>query len=255
MGTILTDVDAWLIAVLFGLAMVASWEIGQWHGRRRSSEERASPPTRLGDAVLAMLGLLLAFSFSLAFTLHEGRRQMAVIDSNAVADFATTASLVKEPLRSQLLDAIREYVEHRLAIATGGHSEEQLRQRLDEIQDRHNRMQGLVGAAVDAGSPVTVPLVNTLNALTSSNASRIAAVRNRLPAPIVLMLLLSALVAIGMVGNLEGIAGRRHVLATLGFITLVSMVVWVTLDLNQPQRGFITVSQESMRQVLSGLGK
>jgi hypothetical protein len=33
------------------------------------------------------------------------------------------------------------------------------------------------------------------------------------------------------------------------------MVVWVTLDLNQPERGFIRVSQEPLQRLLSGMGK
>jgi hypothetical protein len=39
------------------------------------------------------------------------------------------------------------------------------------------------------------------------------------------------------------------------FVALVSMVVWVTLDLNQPQRGLITVSQEPLERLLSGMGR
>jgi hypothetical protein len=31
------------------------------------------------------------------------------------------------------------------------------------------------------------------------------------------------------------------------------MVVWVTLDLNQPHRGWITVSQKPMQRLLSGM--
>jgi hypothetical protein len=42
-------------------------------------------------------------------------------------------------------------------------------------------------------------------------------------------------------------------MAAVGFTILVSLVVWVTLDLNQPQRGWITVSQEPLEQLLKGM--
>ena len=40
-----------------------------------------------------------------------------------------------------------------------------------------------------------------------------------------------------------------------GFVVLVGLVVWVTLDLNQPHRGVITVSQEPLQRLLEGMGK
>ena len=43
----------------------------------------------------------------------------------------------------------------------------------------HNRMQALVGEAVDGQTPVVVPLVNTLNGVTSSHAARLAALLDR----------------------------------------------------------------------------
>jgi len=48
------------------------------------------------DASLAVLGLLLAFTFSTALVKHDQRRLMVVADSNAIGDFYTCASLLKE---------------------------------------------------------------------------------------------------------------------------------------------------------------
>jgi hypothetical protein len=41
----------------------------------------------------------------------------------------------------------------------------------------------------------------------------------------------------------------------MGFAVLVCMVVWVTLDLNQPDRGWIAVSQEPLQRLLKGIEK
>jgi hypothetical protein len=56
-------------------------------------------------------------------------------------------------------------------------------------------------------------------------------------------------------GLQQGASGEWHIGATSGFIVLVCLVVWVTLDLNQPSRGSITVSQEPLQRLLAGMGK
>ena len=79
--------------------------------------------------------------------------------------------------------------------------------------------------------------------------------RDRLPESIVLLLLLAAIVSVAEVGRHQGTIGEYRHGATIGFIVLVAMVVWVTLDLNQPNRGFITVSQEPLQRLLSSMEK
>ena len=64
-----------------------------------------------------------------------------------------------------------------------------------------------------------------------------------------------ALVATLLVGREEGVSGRTHVLGAAGFIFIVSFTIYVTLDLNQPGRGRITVSQRLIERLLSSMPK
>jgi hypothetical protein len=201
------------------------------------------------------LGLLLTFTFSISLAPHEQRRQMVVTDSNGIGDFYTTASLLKEPVRGKLQTAVRRYVEHRVALPKSVVDEASLQRSLDEVREMHQQMQDLVQEAIDGGTPVVVALVNTLNALTSSHAARLAALRDRLPAGVVLMLVVAAILCMIVIGWQQGATSEKHPAAALGFTVLVCMVVWVTLDLNQPQRGWITVSQEPLQQLLKGMQK
>jgi hypothetical protein len=255
MSAFLTEVDSWVTAAVLAAAMLAAWGLGWWRGRRVSKTDREAASGKFNDASLALLGLLLAFTFSMALAKHDQRRQMVVTDSNAIGDFYTCVSLLKEPVRTRLQSMLREYVQHRLALATEPLDDIIYQRKLEATREMHNRIQALVGEAVDAGTPLAIPLVNTLNELTSSHASRIAALRDRLPPSIMLLLFLAALLPLVLVGRHQGEFGEGGLLGTVGFIVLVSMVVWVTLDLNQPHRGWITVSQEPMRQLLSGMGQ
>jgi hypothetical protein len=235
--------------------MLAGWAAGWWAGRRLSRQAPEAPASKFNDAILALLGLLLAFTFSMSLVKHEQRRQLVVTDSNAIGDFYTCASLLKGQVRKNLRDLVYRYVKHRLSLGQSSPDEATLQRMLDEVREVHREMEAFVGEAVNGGTPVVVPLVNTLNALTSSHAARVAAGRDRLPPSIVLLLFLAAVVSMVLMGRQQGAANERRLAATVGFVVLVCMVVWVTLDLNQPRRGWITVSQEPLQRLLAGMEK
>ena len=255
MSFILTEVDAWVTATLLAVAMVVGWGAGWSRGRALRAAKGDLSASKFNDAVLALLGLLLAFTFSMSLSRHEQRRQMVATDSNAIGDFHTSVSLLNEPVRGKLRAVLRQYVEHRLSMAQITTNDASLQRKLDEVREMHSQMQALVKEAVDGGTPVVVPLVNTLNELTSSHASRLSAVRDRVPPSVVLLLVIAAMITMALMGWQQGATGEKHPGATVGFIVLVCMVVWVTLDLNQPHRGWITVSQEPMQQLLKGMEK
>jgi hypothetical protein len=241
------------VAVLLAVAMLAAWSAGWCRGRPRSGEKCEEEPSKFNDAVLALLGLLLAFTFSMSLARHEQRRQLVVIDSNAIGDFATVVSLLNDPVRGKLQGLVRRYVEHRLSMPQIGGNEALLQQKLAETRQTHAEMTVLVKKAIDEGTPVVVPLANTLNELTSAHASRLNALRDRLPPSVVLLLVLAAIIAMVLLGWQQGMSREWHPAAAIGFTALVCLVLWVTLDLNQPQRGLIKVSQEPLEQLLKGM--
>lgn len=250
---LLTSVSPWVPACLLGATMLAGWTAGWCWGRRYG--KAFEPSQKLNDASLALLGLLLGFTFSMSLGKYEQRRQMVISDSNAIGDFYTCAGLLRSPEREQLQKVIRSYAENRLAMTKQTLDRETLESRLAESQQQHEEMQAQVDAAITRGTPVVVPLVNTLNNLTSSHGARLAAFQDRLPPSIILVLGFAAVLSMVMAGTIEGSTGERHAGSTLAFIMLVSLVVWVIVDLNQPGAGSITVSQEPMRRVLEGMGK
>jgi hypothetical protein len=206
-------------------------------------------PSRLDAAALATLGLLLAFTFSLALEQHNQRRLRAVEDANAIGNFYASAGMLDEPVRARLQSLIRRYLERRVILGRA-RSEGALNRELPVIREMHSEMQVLVREAVLDKSPVVIPLVNNLNELTSSHAARLAAVHHRLPWSIEALLCVAAIVCMLIVGTEQGAAGDRNLVPVAVFVVLVSMVVWVTLDLNQPGRGVITVSQEPLERLL-----
>ena len=249
------NLNPWVPSVLIMAVMLGGAVLGWWRGRALRGKEIASAENKFGDALMAILGLLLAFTFSMSLVKHEQRRQMSVSDSNAIGDFYTCASLLEEPIRGRLQRLLREYVTHRIALAEPTTDEASLRKALVDIRRMHSEMQSLVKEAVDRGTPAVVPLVNTLNGVTSNHAARLAAVRDRLPLSILLLLASSAVLAVTVAEKQQSLANKSAAGATLAFIVIVGLVILVILDLNQPQRGWIRISQEPLQLLLKSFAE
>jgi hypothetical protein len=242
--------DIHIVALVLGLAMLATWQIGRRIGGRLRGKEGAKP-SKFDDASIGLLGLLLAFSFGTSITKHEVRQVAVVADANAIGDFYTCASLLKDPGRTKLQAVIRQYAQLRLDLVRGRPRPQDLEDALAKFDHMHEQMTRLVGEALSDGTPIAVPLANTFNSVTSNQTSRLAAYRDRLPATVVFLLYISAIVAALLIGREQGVEGRTDIAGAVCFIVLVSIAVYVTLDLNRPESGMNLVSQEPIERLLS----
>src|SRR5271169_4010947 len=160
MGSIFAEVDSWLVALALAPAMFAAWKFGRWHGQRRRAESGEVPVSKFEDASLALLGLLIGFTFSMAIVKHDQRRLMVVADANAIGDFYTCASLLKEPERTRLQHVIRDYAALRVDLSKRAYDEAAFETALGRFQQMHDQMLELVAEALKDGTPIAVVLTN-----------------------------------------------------------------------------------------------
>jgi hypothetical protein len=252
---ILAETEASLLALILAVAMAAAWGAAWWLGTRLRARYGEDKESSFDNTILAFVGLLLAFTFGMSLSKHDNRRDMVVADSNSIGDFYTCAAMLKEPMRTKLQTVIREYLALRVELTRKHVDHAALEEAVRRSQEMQARMTDLTAQAVNEGTPVAVSLINTLNALTSSHAARLAAARDRLPASIVLLLFVSAIISTMLAGRDQGLTGRVEIVGTLAYIALVTLAVYVTLDLNQPQTGMVVVSQESLQRLLSSMPK
>lgn len=71
MDELIYRIDAWVIALVFAGAMLAFWGLGWRWGRRLTPDSGQDPGVKFTDASLALLGLLLAFTFSMTLGRHD----------------------------------------------------------------------------------------------------------------------------------------------------------------------------------------
>lgn len=248
------DHEALLGALGLIVFMFGAWEVGVRYGRRAECETPGT--TRIDDAMLALLGLLLAFSFSSAASKHEHRKELAVAEASAIGDLAGAGAMLEEPARSTLARELRDYVDLRIELSRipfDDEAEVPLIRRTRVLQADMTRT--IQSAIHEGNSPSThESLITAYNETTTAFEKSRAALRDHVPPTVPLMLAVSALVSAFCLGRVQGVARRRERGATTMFIALVALVFFVTLDLEQPRRGLVRVptwALESVRSTMS----
>lgn len=105
----LGSASLWLVGPALLLVMSASCLAGRML-RLRLDHERDSPETSdsyLLSAALGLLGLLIAFTFSLAVGRYDDRREAVIREGNALSTLWLRAGLVDGPAGHELKGAIR----------------------------------------------------------------------------------------------------------------------------------------------------
>ena len=250
------EADPGVITGVLFAALLSAYLVGLMIGRNRPQDSQSSVGSRITDSTLALMGLLLGFSFAMALSKYDRRRDMVVNDANAIGDFYTCVCMLKDsPARAELQNVTREYVMYRLELGRGALVGAEVKlTAMERIAGMHQHMTDLVRQAINDNTAVAMPLVNTLNEVTSAHTARAMAIHDRLPLSIVMLLFLATAVSMGLLGWQQGAAGKKFCASTLWLVILIIASLYVTLDLNQPQRGLIRETQAPLEWLLRSMG-
>ena len=244
---LLDIVPLWLILPLTIAISLVSVEIGYRiavYRRLQKEEEKESPVSGMVGATLALLALMLAFTFSLAGSRYEDRRQVVLTESNAIGTAYLRAEMLPEPMRTESRNLLRDYTDARLEAV----QPEKLSQAIAKSEELHNRLWAQAVAATEKDrSPIAAIYVQSLNDVIDIHATRmLAALRSRVPAPIWVVLFLLSFLAMAMMGYHEALINSRRSIVVVALILGFSTVLFLIVDLDRPRQGTLQVSQQAM---------
>ena len=197
------------------------------------------------SAALGLLALLIGFTFSLALSRYEMRRDLVLKEANAIGTTYLRAQLAPEPFRSELRTLIRRYLDARLALADAGEDAGAIARAEVQADQLQQRLWDTTMAAIPhVDPPVAVPLlIATVNETIDLAASRKATLSARLPSSVVAALLVYAVISAGILGYVtQGNRRGTQISAVLLFV-LLTLAITLILDLDRPRTGSIVVSQ------------
>jgi len=252
-----------LIALFLAVAMFMAMLVVIEFGRRLGIARLARNPEGLAQgtgasegAIFGLLGLIIAFTFSGAATRFENRRHLITQEANAIGTAYLRIELVPEEARPELRDLFRRYLDVRLK--TYSNVEDQAL--TDTMTSETAKLQDTIWVKAVAASRrpdvvgrPEVLIVPALNEMFDITTTRKAATLNHPPLPIFLLLGAMSLISSLLVGYGISSNKNRTWLHALVFAALVSLSVYVIIDLEFPRLGLIRV--DSADQILLDLQK
>lgn len=244
------------IAILFAvglfLGMVVCLEAGRRLGLRRQHDDAGGRPGAVAveGAIFGLLGLLIAFTFSGAYTRYETRRQLVVQEANNIGTAWLRLDLLPPATQPPLRELFREYVDSRLAayakLPDVSAATAELEHSLNLQTDIWT--QAVAACQMPEGQRAIMPVLTALNAMIDIVTNRTTAFKTHTPTIVFIMLGVLALISSLLAGMGMAGAPQRSWVHILGFTLIISLTVYVILDLEYPRFGLIRL--DSMDQLL-----
>jgi len=191
-----------LIGAVLLACMVLAGELGYRAGRRgfqRHNEMTRTQIMSIQAASLGLLALLLGFTFSMALSRYEYRKQMVVKESNAIGTAALRAQFLPSSNDVEVNELFRRYVEIRLQSVLHTEQLSSAREQLDVEATRIQRRLWLIANEAAGADPRSVPLglfTHAVNELIDIKTQRDIAVANHVPENALFLLLGFAILAL-----------------------------------------------------------
>ena len=226
-----------IYTLLLLIGMLGMLEVGRRIGLRRMAEDKEGARTGIGTvegAILALLGLLIAFSFSGAATRFDQRRQQIVDEASKISSAYALIDLLPAEDQAPLRETFKLYVDSRLEayrkipdLAAAKVELERSKALQNEIWTR----------AVDAtGDPEAALLVlPAIGQVINISTQRTAALYTH--PPTIIFVMLAGLMLIGSLLAGYGMASKksRNWLHAVAFAVTLALTFYVIRDLEYPR--------------------
>jgi hypothetical protein len=244
----------WLIGIALFLLLMLCFRLGLWlRGLGKHSDNRTDDEGYLLSAALALLGLLIAFTFSLALSRYDSRRLLVVQEANAISTAWLRAGLADGETGRALQQSIVRYADLRISLPQSANETE-----ADRIEARTAKLQSVLwqemkAALATLSAPVATTLITAMNEMFAVAAARKAERAAHIPSDILTVLILCAAMSAAIIGYVLGSTGRSHRTVTTILFSLLTLALLMTIDLDRPWRGAIMISQTPMIDMRTGL--
>ncbi len=233
-----------LIVLFFG--MILCMEAGRRLKLRSQAEGVEGSAAGLGaveGALFGLMGLVLAFTFSGAISRFDDRRHLIVEEANDIGTAYLRVDLLSSTAQPQLREMMRRYVDTRIEtyrVLPDYDAAMSLLAKSSEIQ-REIWNHAVVATQDQSNPQAAMILLPALNAMFDIANTRFWATQLHPPMLIFALLGTLALVCSLLAGYGMGGGKGRNWIHTVGFALILTLTVYVIVDMEYPRMGFIRV--------------
>lgn len=236
------------LAALFFLLLAAAIQLGRWLGNRQHPED-ATQAGRPGVAaiealVFALLGLLVAFTFSGAAQRMAERRALLVQEVNAIGTAWLRIDMVYQEDRPVLREQFRRYVDERIDYYRHVADLD----RRDAIAARVAAIQKEIWSTSMQAAQRSIPAfaasyIGAVNEMFDASTAQTVAQKVHPPLLAYVFLCLLALVCACFVGMNLAQGGQAGVLHQIMYALVMTAALYIIVDFEFPRIGAIRIDQ------------
>lgn len=205
----------WLLGLVTLFLLIISVETGYWIGLKADVEMTQPMKAQISTiqtAILTIFTFLLGFTFAMALSRFDNRKQMVVKESNAIGTAVLRSQLLPENQRAKMNELYKEYVNVEFRITSRANIPKQEKKELNQEAKRLQTLMWNEAFTATENNPLSIPaglFVTSINQLIDIKTERDIAISNHVPEIVLLGLLLFAALAIGILGYGNGLAATH----------------------------------------------
>lgn len=243
--TFLQSTSVYLVTVIMFVSVIAFYLLGyrvRQEAVARKPERANTDLKAINGMLLGLLGLLLAFTFSMANARFDNRRSLIIEESNTIGTTILRTDLYPDSMRTLLRSGLRQYLEERIAYYEAGMDVKSILDHYAKGESIAQRIwtQAATYARTDSSPTRTMQFIPSLNAMIDVAASRKAAGEATIPDSIMDFLFLLCICAAFLLGYDQ--LGKIDWIVVIGFSIMLSATVFNIIDLDRPRTGLIDMN-------------
>lgn len=222
-----------LLSIGLFVAMVFLTLSGHRYGRRRMvavGDATGQDVVAVEGAIFALLGLLIAFTFTTAYSRLDARRDLIVQETNAIGTAYLRLDLLPVETQPALRTVFRNYVDSRIQMWRKLMDVPSVLEEIARSAKLQNDIWSQAVKASEGNQPARMLLLPALNEMIDITTTRLSKIKSHPPPLVFVTLFLLALVSAWLVGNSMAkspVLSWPHV---IGFAAMIAFAVYVILD-------------------------
>ena len=241
--------------VLFAISLVVLWlaaVTGASLRKRPLEEDELDDLDMVLTATLTLLSLIIGFTFSMAISRYDQRKNYEEAEANAIGTEYVRADLLPADTATKVRALLRDYLNHRVLFY-----EVRDKQQVQQVNAYTDQLQSEMWSAVTAPAkaqptPLVALAVAGMNDVLNSQGYTQAAWWNRIPSAAWALMMTIAICC----NLLIGYSGRRtkgHPLLFLVLPLVVSISFFLIADIDSPRDGVIRVQAQNLGSLAHSL--
>jgi hypothetical protein len=250
----LTDRPIYVFAASLAVLWLAAW-IGAYFRKRRQQpvkDEERQDYSVVEGATLTLLGLIIGFSFSMAISRYDQRKDYEEAEANAIGTEYLRADLLPAADAAKVHTLLRDYVNQRILFYNTRDADKLTQINADTTQLQASLWSAVRGPALAQPNPLASLILSGMNDVLNSQGYTQAAWWNRIPRAA-----WALMAAIGICCNLLiGYGSRRIEARPILFVVtplVVSISFFLIADIDSPRGGVIRVTPQNLVSLAQSL--